>query len=298
MDTIAIIEFDTAVIQLLAGLSRAAVLFIVAAGLSLVFGALRVVNIAHGSFFMVGAFLATTAATWAAGLPGFVVAVVVAPLAVAALSVVVEVGALRRLYGKEHLLQLLATAAVLLIVADGTRYFWGERPRSIRPPEVLRGSVQIVGRAFPKYSIFLIGVAIVLAVALWLLMSRTGFGRDVRAAVSDPEMLEMVGVNTSTLFTKVFALGAALAAFGGALVAAQSTVLLGMDVEIIVESFAVVINGGLGSLVGTAVGAVIVGVAFAFAILWYPEAALSVVFLVMAAVLVWRPSGLFGVPER
>jgi branched-subunit amino acid ABC-type transport system permease component len=292
------LEFDTAVIQLLSGLSRAAVLFIVAAGLSLVFGALRVVNIAHGSFFMVGAFLATTAATWMGGLPGFFLAVLVAPLAVGALSTVVEVGVLRRLYGREHLLQLLATAAVLLIVADATRHFWGERPRRVRAPEVLRGPVDVVGRSFPKYSLFLIVVAIVLAVALWFLMNRTPFGRDVRAAVSDPEMLSMVGVNTSTLFTKVFALGAALAGFGGALVAAQSTVLLGMDVDIIVESFAVVIIGGLGSLLGTLVGSVIVGVTFSFAILYYPDAALAVVFVVMAIVLVWRPSGLFGVPER
>lgn len=291
-------EFDTAVIQLLTGLSRAAVLFIVASGLSLVFGALRIVNIAHGSFFMIGAFVASTAATWFAGINGFLVAVVVAPLAVAALSVPIEVGVLRRLYGREHLLQLLATAAVLLILADLTRYRWGVRPRSIRPPEVLRGSVQIVGRSFPKYSLFLMVVAAVLAVALWYLMSRTSFGRDVRAAVSDPEMLSMVGVNTSILFTKVFALGAALAAFGGTLVTAQSTILLGADVDIIVESFAVVIIGGLGSLLGTLVGAVIVGVTFAFAILYYPEAALAVVFVVMAVVLVWRPSGLFGVPEQ
>lgn len=292
------LDFDTAVIQLLTGLSRAAVLFIVAAGLSLVFGALRIVNIAHGSFFMVGAFMATTAATWLAGLPGFILAVLVAPLAVGALSVVVEVGVLRRLYGREHLLQLLATAAVLLIVADATRHFWGERPRSVRAPEVLRGSVQIVGRSFPKYSLFLIVVAAALALALWYLMSRTRFGRDVRAAVSDPEMLSMVGVNTSTLFTKLFALGAALAAFGGALVSARQSVLLGMDVDIIVESFAVVIIGGLGSLAGTLVGALIVGITFAFAILYYPDAALAVVFVVMAAVLVWRPSGLFGVAEQ
>lgn len=292
------LDFDTAVIQLLTGLSRAAVLFIVAAGLSLVFGALRIVNIAHGSFFMVGAFVATTAATWVAGLPGFILAVLVAPFAVGALSVVVEVGVLRRLYGREHLLQLLATAAVLLIVADATRHFWGERPRSVRAPELLRGSVQVVGSSFPKYSLFLIVVAALLAVALWFLMSRTRFGRDVRAAVSDPEMLSMVGVNTSTLFTKVFALGAALAGFGGALVSARQSVLLGMDVDIIVESFAVVIIGGLGSLFGTLVGALIVGITFAFAILYYPDAALAVVFVVMAAVLVWRPSGLFGVAEQ
>lgn len=291
------IDADTFVIQLLTGLTRASLLFIVASGLSLVFGALRVVNIAHGSFYMIGAFMATTVAASIAGAWGFVVAVIVAPLLLASVAAVVEVGALRRLYGKEHLLQLLATAAVLLILADVTRLFWGERPRSLRKPEMLRGSVQIMDRGFPKYSLFLMGAAVVLAVALWFLMSKTGFGRDVRAAVSDPEMLGMVGVNSAALFTKVFALGGALAALGGVLVAAQSTVLLGIDVEILVESFAVVIIGGLGRLFGTAIGSLIVGITFAFAILYVPEAALSIVFLVMAAVLVWRPSGLFGIPE-
>ncbi|MGH8874284.1 MAG: branched-chain amino acid ABC transporter permease [Acidimicrobiia bacterium] len=285
-------------LQLLTGLSRAAILFLVAAGLSLVFGALRIVNIAHGSFYMVGAFLAVTVAEAVAGSPGFLVAVLAAPLAVAAISTVVEVGVLRRLYGKEHLLQLLATFAFLLIFADAVRFLWGERPSSVRQPEFARGAVNMLGTVFPKYSLFLIVVAVVLAGSLYLLMNHTGLGRDIRAAVSDPEMLGMVGVNVPRLFSAVFALGAALAGLGGVLAAPQSTVLLGMDVDIIVESFAVVIIGGLGSLLGTAVGAVLVGVTFAFGILWVPEAALAIVFVVMAAVLVWRPSGLFGVPER
>lgn len=286
------------VLQLLTGLSRAAILFIVAAGLSLVFGALRIVNIAHGSFFMVGAFVTVTVTSWIGGLVGFLIAIVAAGAVVAVLAAVVEVVALRRLYDSEHLLQLLATFAFVLIIADAVQFFWGERPRSVRQPELIGGSVDMGGIIFPKYSLFLIAVALLLAVGLWALMTRTSLGRDIRAAVSDPEMLQMVGVNVPLLFTVVFALGGALAALGGVLAAPQSNARLGMDIDIIIESFAVVIIGGLGSLPGTAVGALLVGLTFAFGILWAPQFALAIVFLVMIAVLTWRPWGLFGVPER
>jgi branched-chain amino acid transport system permease protein len=285
-------------LQLLTGLSRAAILFIVASGLSLVFGAMRVVNIAHGSFYMVGAFVSVTVTAWLGGLLGFLASLVAAAVVVAALAALVEVLALRRLYDSEHLMQLLATFAFVLIIADGVQLLWGERPRSVPQAPLVGGAVNLGGIVFPKYSLFLIGVAIALAVALWALMTRTSLGRDIRAAVSDPEMLRMVGVNVPLLFTVVFALGGVLAALGGVLAAPQSSARLGMDIAIIVESFAVVIIGGLGSLVGTAVGALLVGIAFAFGIVFAPQAALAIVFVVMAAVLVWRPYGLFGVPER
>lgn len=294
--------FQGLVLQLLTGLSRAAILFIVASGLSLVFGALRIVNLAHGSFYMLGAFIATTVAVTVGGTWGFLAAIAAAILLVTAVSVLVEISVLRRLYGQEHLLQLLATFAVLLILGDVVRFFWGSQIRSLRPPAFLQGPVRLpMGETvvvFPKYGFFLIAVAIALAVGLALMMSRTGLGRDIRAAVSDPEMLGMVGVNVPRLFTRVFGLGAALAAVGGVLAAPQSSVTLGMDIDIIIASFAVVIIGGLGSLGGTAVGALLVGITFAIGIVFVPQAAMAIVFLVMVAVLVWRPSGLFGVPER
>ena len=286
------------VLQLLTGLSRSAVLFIVAAGLSIVFGALRVVNIAHGSFYMIGAFIAATVMRAVDGLPGFLLALVAAVVTVAVLAAVVEVTALRRLYQSEHLLQLLATFAFVLIFADAVQYLWGESPRRVTPPRIIGGSVDLGGIVYPKYGLFLIVVAVALAVGLWALVTRTGLGRDIRAAVSDPEMLRMVGVNVPLLFTVVFALGGGLAALGGVLNVPQVTARLGMDIDIIVESFAVVIIGGLGSLVGTAVGALLVGVTFSFGIYFFPDAALAVVFVVMIAVLVWRPYGLFGIPER
>lgn len=286
------------VLQLLTGLSRAAVLFIVASGLSLVFGAMRVVNIAHGSFYMIGAFLAATIIATVSGLGGFVLALLAATLVVGLLSALVELTALRRLYDAEHLLQLLATFAVVLLVSDLVQFLWGARPRSVRQPSEIAGSVNLGGIVFPKYSLFLIVVAVALAVALWALMAKTGLGRDIRAAVSDPEMLRMVGVNVPLLFTVVFALGGALAAIGGVLHAPQATARLGMDIDIIIEAFAVVIIGGLGSLVGTAVGALLVGITFSFGIFFLPQAALAAVFVVMVAVLVWRPYGLFGLVER
>ncbi len=289
---------DMLVLQLLTGLSRAAVLFIVAAGLSLVFGALRIVNVAHGSFYMLGAFLAVTVAAFVGGPIGFVAAIIAVPLLVALIGAIVERVALRSLYDKEHLLQLLATFALLLVFHDLVRGIWGERPHRLTAPDLLRGPVDLFGIIFPRYNLFLIGAAIVLAVGLWALMTRTGFGRDIRAAVSDPEMLGMVGVNVPRLFTLVFALGAGLGALGGILASPRSTVLLGMDVEMIIQAFAVVIIGGLGSLVGTAVGALLVGITFAFGVLFVPQAAMAMVFLVMVAVLVFRPYGLFGIPER
>ncbi len=289
---------DVLFLQLLTGLSRAAVLFIVSAGLSLVFGAMRIVNIAHGSFYMLGAFIAVTLSAALGGTIGFIGALIIVPLVVALVAAGVEAGALRRLYGKEHLLQLLATFALLLVFHDLVRFIWGERPQRIRAPEFVRGSVNLFGSIFPRYSVFLIVAAVVLAVGLWLLMSRTGLGRDIRAAVSDPEMLGMVGVNVPRLFTLVFALGAGLAAIGGILAGPQSQVILGMDVDIIIQAFAVVIIGGLGSMIGTAVGSLLVGITFAMGILLFPQGAMAMVFLVMVAVLVWRPYGLFGIPER
>lgn len=281
-------------LQIAVGLARAAILFIVASGLSLVFGAMRIVNIAHGSFYMLGAFIAVTVASLISGVTGFLVALLVVPLLVALLGGAVEVAILRRLYGKEHLLQLLATFAVLLIISDVVRFFWGERPQSLRQPPFATGALQIGDIFIPRYSAFLVLMAILIGVGLWLLMSRTGLGRDIRAAVDDPEMLGMVGVNVPRLFTVVFALGTALAAFGGVLAGPQTTILLGMDVDFIIEAFAVVIIGGLGSLKGTAVGALLVGITFSVGIALVPSAALAIVFLVLVVVLSIRPYGLYG----
>ncbi|MEK6721007.1 MAG: branched-chain amino acid ABC transporter permease [Chloroflexota bacterium] len=289
---------DDLVIQFLAGLTRAGLLFIVAAGLSLVFGAMRVINLAHGSMFMVGAFVASSVVAVAGGEYGLLPALAVSAVAAAALGLAIEVGVLRRLYGREHLLQLLATFAIVLIVSDLVRLIWGEENLSVTRPAALAGSVDVLGSPFPSYNLFIIGLALAVGGCLWLLINRTGLGRDIRAAIVDPQMLGGVGVNVTRLFSGVFVLGSGLAGMAGAVAAGSGAVGLGMDMDILIQAFAVTIIGGLGSIPGALVGAGIIGLLDAFGILFVPRLALSLIFLAMAIVLAVRPSGLFGLPER
>lgn len=292
-------SFDEFVVQFLSGLSRAGLLFIVAAGLSLVFGALRVINLAHGSLYMIGAFVTSSVVLGVGGDVGVWPALLAAAAIAGATGLVIEVGVLRRLYGREPLLQLLATFAVLLIVSDLVKMIWGAENRTVARPAGLEGSVELFGGArFPVYNLFIIGFALAIGIGLWLLMNRTGLGRDIRAAIVDPQMLSGVGVSVPRLFTTVFVLGAALAGMGGAVVAPASAVGPGMDIDILIEAFAVTIIGGLGSIPGALIGATIVGLTQSFGIFYAPDYALAFIFLVMVLVLAVRPSGLFGVPER
>lgn len=291
-------DLDTLVIQLLAGLTRAGLLFIVSAGLSLVFGAMRVINLAHGSLYMLGAFVASTVVATIGGEWGLFPALLISAAAAAGIGLVIEMGVLRRLYRREHLLQLLATFAIVLIVSDVVELVWGTANLSVARPTVLGGSVSILDRPFPIYNLFIIGLALATGGVLALLLSRTGLGRDIRAAIVDPEMLGGVGVDVPRLFTIVFVIGSALAGMAGAIAAGSGAVGLGMDVEILVQAFAVTIIGGLGSIPGALVGAGIIGIADAFGILFLPRLTLAIIFLAMAVVLAIRPSGLFGLPER
>lgn len=278
-------------------LTTAGTLFMVAAGLTLVFGALRLINIAHGSFYMYGAFLATTLTAHLAGV-GFWVALVVCPLVVAGMGVLVEVLVLRRLYGREHLTQLLATFALLLIFADIALRLWGKDVRSIKPPGALNGHFQLAGAAVPVYNLFVIGVAALVAIGLWLLMTRTRLGWRIRAVVDDPEVLASSGTNVPLILTGVFALGALLAGLSGVVIAPQQGVQPGMDAEIIVAAFIVAVIGGLGSIVGAAVGSLIIGVVQTLGALWTPSWASTFIYALMILVLAVRPWGLFGEAER
>ncbi|MGH2746090.1 MAG: branched-chain amino acid ABC transporter permease [Thermoleophilaceae bacterium] len=291
-------SFDEFVIQVLTGLSRAGLLFIVSIGLSLVFGALRVINLAHGSLYMVGAFVASSVVLTLGGDVGLWPALAVSALVAAAAGVTIEITVLRRLYRREPLLQLLATFAVLLMIADLVELVWGSSDRTVARPAGLEGSIGVLGERFPLYNLFIVVFALAVAAGVWLLVNRTGLGRDIRAAVVDPEMLGGVGVSVPRLFTAVFALGAGLAGMAGAIVAPSSAVGPGMDIDIIVEAFAVTIIGGLGSIPGALVGALMVGMASSFGIFFFPDLALALIFLVMVLVLAVKPAGLFGVPER
>lgn len=285
------------IVALLSSLAVAGSLFIVSAGLTLIFGAMRVINLAHGSFYMYAAFLVTTIVGADTG-ERFWLALLLAPLAVAGLGVLVEVTVMRRAYNREHLVQLLATYGVLLIMADLALHFWGTSPRSVSPPAVLSGSVSFAGGAFPQYDLFMIVAAVVIGLVMWTVLARTALGWRIRAAVEDVELLSAQGTNVAAFFTLVFALGSLLAGIGGALVAPIEGVSPGMDQSIIVSAFIVAVIGGLGSTAGAAVGAVIIGLFGTAGTLWAPSWAPAFLYFAMIIVLAIRPSGLLGAPER
>lgn len=291
---------DTFVIQLLGGLSKGMILFVLASGLSLIFGVMRVINFAHGSLYMLGAFLAATVGAQLLGLGagGFFAMLLLVPLVVAIVGVAMETTLFRRIYTKEHLLQLLLTYGLTLLLSDVVRMIWGGEYRTLRQPDFLRGGFEILGRKFPIYGLFVLVIGPLIALGLWYLLNRTRWGRIIRAAVANPEMVSALGVNVRLVFTAVFALGCWLAGLGGALVAGQSAVGLGMDVNIIVEAFAVVVVGGLGSFGGALLGALLIGVILSFGILFWPGGAQLLPFAAMAVVLIARPWGLLGRPER
>ena len=281
------------------GLSNAAYLFIVAAGLSLVFGALRVINMAHGSLYMIAAFLTVVVANQLGTIFGFWVGLLVAVLVTAAVGALIEIVVLRPVYGKEHLIQLLGTYAVTLIVAGAVRLIFSANYRTMKAPDQFSGSLSIAGYRYSEYSFFMIFVALVIAVAVYVLIYRTGLGRNIRAAVSDPELLNASGVNVARLFTTVFAIGAGLAALGGVIVAPSQAVNSSMDSDVLVLAFAISVIGGLGSIVGSLVGSLIVGEVISFGLVnpYTNPFALAFVFIIMVVVLFIRPWGLFGQPE-
>ena len=285
------------VVQFLTGLASAASLFLVASGLSIIFGVTRIVNFAHGAFYMLGAYLAYTLTERFAGAFGFWGAIVAAALIVAALGAIVEMLLLRRIYHAPELFQLLATFGLTLVIEDLAIIIWGPEDLVGRRAPGFRQSVEILGQSVPSYDLFLLVLGPLVLGLLWFLFHRTRFGILVRAATQDRDMVAALGVNQSWLFTGVFALGIFLAALGGALQIPRGGANHLMDLQIIVEVFVVVVIGGLGSVTGAFVAALIVAELNAFGILILPQISLILVFVVMAAVLVVRPFGLFGRQE-
>lgn len=300
-------SLSSLLLQFLTGLSSASSLFLVGAGLSLIFGVTRIVNFAHGSFFMVGIYLAYTLVD-KLGTLGFWPAVLIAALAVGVIGALIEMVLLRRIYKSPELFQLLATFALVLVIKDAVLYFWG--PDELLGPRApgLSGSVDILGRQFPTYDLFLIVVGPVVLGLMWLLLTRTRWGTLVRAATQDREMVSALGVNQAWLFTAVFALGATLAALGGALQLPREPATLAMDLNTIGAAFVVVVVGGMGSIPGAYVAALLLSEIKAVCI-WlgvveifgysvsFSKLTLVVDFIVMAIVLVWRPWGLLGRPQ-
>jgi branched-chain amino acid transport system permease protein len=295
------VTLETLLIQALSGLSHAATLFLVASGLSIIFGVTRIVNFAHGSFYMLGAYMAysfgQTLAAHFGGPLGFWGGIVLAALAVGLVGVFMEVVLLRRIYHAPELFQLLATFGVVLVVQDAALAVWGREDLFAGRAPGLKGTVEILGERFPQYHLFLICLGPVVLGLLWLLFHRTRWGVLVRAATQDREMAGALGVNQRWLFTSVVFLGSALAGLGGALQIPKEAVNLQMDVHIIAEAFVVVVIGGMGSVTGAFLAALLVGLLSAFGILVFPQLTLVLTFLVMAVVLMIRPYGLLGRPE-
>ena len=283
--------------QFMGGLTTAMFLFLIASGLSLVFGVMRVINFAHGSFYMIGAYLAWQVVQWLQPTGGaFWIAALAAALGVALLGAVTERIFFRSLYGREELYQLLFTYALVLILGDAAKFLWGTDQLSVSTPPALAGGITIFGTTQPLYTLFIIAVGPAIAFALWLALNRTGAGRMVRAAQMDREMLDALGANVSLIYTGMFALSAFLAGLSGALVTPIQSIVPGMDVLIIVQAFIVVVIGGMGSLWGTFWGSVIYGQVLSFGILIFPSFSLFSVFVLMAVILIVRPWGLFGRP--
>jgi len=285
------------VAQFLSGLASAAALFLVASGLSIIFGVTRIVNFAHGAFYMLGAYVAFSLTERLSGTLGFWAGIVLAAVIVAAVGVLVEMLLLRRIYRSPELFQLLATFGLTLMVEDLAVLIWGPDDLLGRRAPGLRGAFDLFGQAIPTYDVLLMILGPAVLGILWLLFHRTRWGVLVRAATQDRDMVAALGVNQKWLFTSVFALGVFLAALGGALQIPRDAVNHTMDLRIIVDVFVVVVIGGLGSITGAFVAAVLVSELNAFGILIFPKISIILVFLVMAVVLIVRPWGLFGKQE-
>lgn len=295
--------------QILNGLQFGVMLFLMAAGLTLIFGVMGLINLAHGSLYMVGAF---AAAAVAAATGSFILALIASLAAAAAAGAIIELLVIRRLYDRDHLDQVLATFALILIFSEGTRWVFGSFPLFLDIPAALAGPVSLPGGIqYPAYRLLIIAIGLALAVGLFQLIARTRIGIQIRAGESDREMISALGVDISKLYTMVFALGAALAGLAGALVGAIQSVQVGMGEPVLILAFVVIVIGGIGSIKGALVGALLVGLTdtlggvllpIAFGTFMDPSAANSVgsalasmaIYILMAGVLLFKPTGLYG----
>lgn len=283
------------IIQFLNGLVAGMLLFIMAAGLSLIFGQMDVINLSHGAYYLLGGYIGLTVVRV---LGNFWLALLIAPLLVASIGVLVERFLLRRMYGRSrHLEQVLLTFGLALIASDMIQAIWGAHVQSLPAPPLLAGSIPFFGITFPIYRLALILFGLFLAGLLWLVLERTRIGAIVRAGVTDAQMVSGLGINIERVFMGVFAAGTALAALAGVMSAPVRNLYLGLDFEILIFTLVVVVIGGLGTLKGAFWGAVLVGMADTFGKALVPQFSLFLIFAVMAIVLLLRPSGLFGLED-
>ena len=303
MSTILLIE------QVLNGVQFGVMLFLMAAGLTLIFGVMGLINLAHGSLYMIGAFAAAAVAGWTGS---FLLALAASLVVAAGVGAIVELVVIRRLYNRDHLDQVLATFALILIFSEGTRWMFGSFPLFLDVPASLSGPITLPGGIqYPLYRLAIILIGLVVAAGLFILISHTRIGIRIRAGESDREMIAALGVDISKLYTLVFALGAALAGFAGALVGAIQSVQVGMGEPVLILAFVVIVIGGIGSIKGALIGALLVGLTdtlgrfllpILFANFMEPASATTVgsslasmlIYILMAGVLLFKPTGLFG----
>jgi branched-subunit amino acid ABC-type transport system permease component len=282
---------DLFISQSLNGLVYGALLFLLASGLSLIFGLMGVVNLAHGSFFMLGAFVGLSVAK-ATG--SFWLAMLLAPLPVAAIALLMEVLFLRPLYSRPKLDQVLLTFGFSFVFTDLVESFWGKDTFSISEPPALEDSIEFLGGFFPLYRLALLGFGLLAALVLWLIIDRTRAGAMVRAGVDDSATAMGIGLNVPLLLTTTFTCGAALAGLAGVIAGPILGVYSGVDVEVLIPAFIVIVVGGMGSLKGAFVGSVVIGMADTFGKAYLPETAMFLTYVAMILILLARPGGLFG----
>ena len=284
---------------LLGGVFHAAVLFLVAAGLQLVFGVQKIVNLACGSFYALGAYFGVSAVSWAtaAGMPAylFLPVLLASGLALGLIGPAIE-ALLRTVYDRDEAFQLLLTFALVLMFQDVLRFFWGATPQTLGNLVMEYGKVNVGAVQVPTYNVLVILASIAIAAGIGAFLQRTRFGRILRATAENREMSQALGVNVRWMFASVFTLGTVLGTVGGALVVPTAAASLDMPVELVVEAFAVVVIGGLGSMRGALAGALIVGLMRALSIRYYAELEMLAIYLVVITVLIARPAGLFGKP--
>ncbi len=284
--------FDTFIIQLTNGLVFSLLLFLMAAGLSLIFGLMEVVNLAHGTYYLLGGYVGLTIVSW---LGNFWLALLIAPISVGALGLLLEITLLRRLYRRGHLDQVLFTFGVALIGADLMRWAWGAYVLTISAPPLLAGQVDVMGIAFPVYRLTMIALGLLIAGLLWVVIERTRIGAIVRAGVSDAQMVGGLGINIERVFAGVFAVGCGLAALSGVAAAPIVNLYPGLDFEILILAMVVVVVGGLGTLKGAFWGSLLIGMADTFGkSSQLAQFSSFVIFVIMGLVLLIKPAGLFG----
>jgi branched-chain amino acid transport system permease protein len=289
------VDFSSLLLDLLGGIAVGLLYFLIAAGFTVIFGVLGILNFAHGSLFLLAAYIITSILDMFQGTGvGFLVAAVSATIALGLLAVPIEMFLLRPIYKAEHLYQVLLTFGLALFLEGVMLQVWGSKFRVISLPPILSGSLAIGGRAFPIYYIFIIFASLLAAFALWVFLYRTNIGRVSRAAAMDKEISEALGLNVPIIFTIVFCLGTMLAALGAGLGAGLRTIMTGLDIDVLLISLVVVIIGGVGSIKGAFIAALLLGIFESLAARYFQSVSMAIPYILLVGVLLWRPHGLFG----